>query len=90
MVWPIGIGAVVILALALAGSTRRREPSQGSEADLAEELDGPFEGEPDASALALDDPLEALTRYGTADDAARLAEQGVDLSGLGYRPPEAR
>jgi hypothetical protein len=38
------------------------------------------------SELALRDPVEALWRYGTTDDAARLAEQGVDLTALGYRP----
>ena len=35
--------------------------------------------------LALRDPVEALLRYGTPADAARLAEQGQDLSALGYR-----
>ncbi len=38
--------------------------------------------------LSFHDPVEALLRYGTPDDAARLAEQEVDLKGLGYRPPE--
>ena len=37
------------------------------------------------SELALRDPVEALRRYGTPADAARLAEQGQDLSALGYR-----
>ena len=39
--------------------------------------------------LAADDPVEALRRYGTPADAERLGEQGVDLGGLGYRPPDA-
>ena len=37
--------------------------------------------------LAERDPIDALLRYGTPADAARLAEQGVDLSGLGYEAP---
>lgn len=37
--------------------------------------------------LAADDPIEALLRYGTPDDASHLADQGVDLGALGYRPP---
>jgi hypothetical protein len=39
------------------------------------------------SELSLRDPVDALRRYGTPADAARLAEQGTDLSALGYRPP---
>ena len=41
------------------------------------------------SELAAEDPVEALLRYGTPADAARLADQGVDLGALGYRPPDA-
>ncbi len=32
-----------------------------------------------------DDPVEALLRYGTTEDAERLMEQGIDLEALGYR-----
>jgi hypothetical protein len=46
--------------------------------------------EPESPAeLALADPVEALLRYGTPADAARLADQGIDLAALGYRPPGA-
>ncbi len=38
----------------------------------------------------VDDQLDMLTRYGTPDDAARLMAQGVDLTALGYHPPEQR
>jgi len=37
--------------------------------------------------LSQRDPVEAMLRYGTPEDAARLIGQGVDLSTLGYRPP---
>ena len=47
----------------------------------------PFDDDESPSELALRDPVEALRRYGTPADAARLTEQGNDLSALGYRPP---
>jgi len=34
------------------------------------------------------DPVHALARYGTPDDAERLIAQGIDLEALGYRPPD--
>ncbi|MDQ3145145.1 MAG: hypothetical protein M3Q57_09765 [Pseudomonadota bacterium] len=46
-----------------------------------------FDEREDPAELAERDPVEALLRHGTPDDAARLAEQGVDLEALGYRPP---
>ena len=45
----------------------------------------PVEVDESPSELALRDPVEALLRYGTPADAARLADQGQDLSALGYR-----
>jgi len=48
----------------------------------------PDNEEESAVDLSLHDPVEPLLRYGNPDDAARLAEQGVDVKGLGYRPPE--
>jgi hypothetical protein len=46
--------------------------------------------EESSSELALRDPVEALLRYGTPADAARLSDQGIDLGALGYRPPGAQ
>lgn len=34
------------------------------------------------------DPIGALGRYGTPEDAERLRAQGIDLEALGYRPPD--
>ena len=34
------------------------------------------------------DPIGALGRYGTPEDVERLRAQGIDLEGLGYRPPD--
>lgn len=34
------------------------------------------------------DPVHALARYGTPEDAERLIAQGIDLEALGYRPPD--
>lgn len=42
---------------------------------------------PSPTEFAAQDPVEALLRYGTPEDADRLARQGVDLGALGYRPP---
>ncbi len=82
MLWPISIAVIVVLALGL-GASARREPQPRRFAPL----DPPPEDET-PSELALRDPVEALLRYGTPADAARLAEQGVDLGALGHRPPE--
>ena len=45
----------------------------------------------DPCELALNDPVEALLRYGINDDATRLIAEGRgdDLSGLGWRDPGA-
>ncbi|MEO5972578.1 MAG: hypothetical protein ABIP91_04355 [Sphingomicrobium sp.] len=82
MLWPISIAVIVVLALGLGASARRPPQPRGP---------APLDPPPDdqtPSEIALDDPLEALLRYGTPADAARLAEQGVDLAALGHRPPE--
>lgn len=82
----MAIVLLVILALVAFAAAVVRQGSSG-----ARPLTGPpiprgsddFES---TSELALRDPIEALQRYGTPADAARLAEQGVDLAALGYRP----
>ena len=67
-----------VLAIAIGESASRARPA----APPAE----PLPDEPSPTEFAAEDPLAALVRYGTPDDAARLGEQGVDLGGLGYRP----
>ena len=71
------LGILFFMLVVIAGavnSAKRRDPPPPALPD-----------ERSASELAADDPVEALLRYGTTDDAARLADQGVDLGGLGYR-----
>jgi hypothetical protein len=43
--------------------------------------------EPTPSELEQIDQLEALRRYGTSEDAARLRDIGIDLGALGHRQP---
>jgi hypothetical protein len=81
MLWPIGIGLIVVVALALGSSSKRDAAPRSM----------PLEPPDDDSiiALAANDPVGALLEYGTPQDAAKLARQGVDLAGLGYRPPQS-
>ena len=75
------VGLILLVGvLAGASGARATKPPSRITAD-------PDPDEPTPSELALEDPLEALRRYGTPDDAARLSGQGVDLGALGYRPP---
>lgn len=71
--------AVIGIGVAVGQSPDRRGPNSVAPPEPSEE--------PTPSEFALQDPVEALRRYGTPADAARLAEQGVDLTALGYRPP---
>lgn len=73
---------LILLMLAIAigvalSAGRRSPPAEHLPSLLADDLS--------PSELAVNDPVEALLRYGMPDDAARLGEQGVDLGGLGYR-----
>ena len=67
----------IVIGVALA--SRRSPPAEHLPSSLADDLS--------PSELAVVDPVEALLRYGTPDDVARLGEQGIDLGGLGYRSP---
>jgi len=70
---------IAIVVLVMLGARHRNR--------IAPPLSLPPPDERSPSALAADDPVEALLRYGSPEDAARLNEQGVDLGELGYRPP---
>ena len=70
------LGIVLLIVLGARHRNRSAPP-----------LSLPPPDEPSPSELAADDPVEALLRYGTPEDAARLKEQGVDPGELGYRPP---
>jgi hypothetical protein len=75
------IALLIILALvALAAAAAR-----GGSPAARPRRPAPLDIDESPSELALRDPVEALLRYGTPADAARLAEQGQDLSALGYR-----
>ena len=67
---------------ALLGQDRERRQRERRRADAA----------PPPRDAVLDeierDPVHALARYGTPDDAERLIAQGIDLEALGYRPPD--
>ncbi len=71
---------VLAIAIGVALSASRRSPPD-------EHLPSLLADDRSPSELAAEDPVAALLRYGTPDDAARLKEQGVDLGGLGYRAP---
>src|SRR5690349_600965 len=71
---------VAVIAIGALAGPRRPAPSRNHVTSDESELT--------PSELAASDPLEALRRYGTSADAARLIHEGVDLSALGYRPPE--
>jgi hypothetical protein len=70
----------ILVAFVAGGSSTKRAPLRPTALPRAPD-------ENDASNLPLDDPIAALLRDGTPADAARLAEHGVDLRALGYRPP---
>ncbi len=76
---------LVLLVVVIVGASRTRSAHREARAPLL--LDAPAARDEDESAaeMALRDPVEALLRHGTPADAARLAEQGVDLAALGYR-----
>ena len=75
----MGLMLVLIITLGVAAAATAKRPAKvGRKAEPAVD---PAPGE-----LAPDDQLDALLRYGTPADAAKLAQQGVDLTGLGYRP----
>lgn len=78
---PLVLGLVIIVGFTalLAGSTSSRQPPRGRPRRSTNDTGGESVTE-----LASRDPVEALRRYGTSDDAARLSQQGVDLGGLGY------
>jgi len=77
------IALLIILALvALAAAAARGESPPAPPRPIRPD---PLDIDESPSELALRDPVEALLRYGTPADAARLAEQGQDLSALGYR-----
>ncbi len=80
----VGLGLLVGSSAVRSGGERPARPRRR----IAPSSD-PFPDE-SATELAARDPLEALRRYGTEADAARLAESGVDLAALGYRPPHRR
>lgn len=79
----LGIGLITGLALLLGSSTARlgRTPARR----LPRRPEPQIEEETIAELIA-SDPIEALRRYGTPQDAARLAERGVNLAALGYKP----
>ncbi len=81
MMWPIGIGLIVVLTLALGSSARRKAAPPITPLEPADDET--------ITEFAASDPVEALLRYGTPEDAANLKAQGVDLGGLGYRPPHS-
>jgi hypothetical protein len=75
--------ALVALAAAVVRQDAPRAPPLPRQAapPVPDAMESPSE-------LALRDLVEALLRYGTVADAVRLAEQGTDLTALGYRPPQ--
>lgn len=80
--------AILIFAAALAATRRGSETSLPSlPPPMAPRRDVALDDESVAD-LSLRDPVQAVLLYGTPGDATRLADQGVDLSALGYRPPE--
>lgn len=77
---------LLVLALGVASAVRGQgsftpPPRLIAPASEADEEESP-------SDLVMRDPVEALLRYGTPQDTARLSEQGADLSALGYRTPD--
>lgn len=73
----IGAGCLLVLASIVRPSQGTRSPDRGP----APAADDPIE-------RIEQDPAGALAEYGTSDDAARLQAQGIDLTALGYEPPE--
>ena len=77
------IALLIILALvALAAAAARGDSPPAPPRPIRPD---PVDIDESPSELALRDPVEALLRDGTPAGAARLAEQGQDLSALGYR-----
>jgi hypothetical protein len=81
------VAVVVLIAAVGLGSARPRQARPERISPRQTPAPSSMPDEPTPTVLALDDPVEALLRYGTPADAARLAEQGVDLAALGYRAP---
>lgn len=66
--------AVAITAIAGKTKSRRREPRAVNQ-----------------TAAPIDqDPVQALLKHGVSEDYQRLLDQGLNLKGLGHRPPEDR
>lgn len=76
-----------LLALVAFAAAAVRQGASGAPPEPGLPAPPQFDEPESPTELALRDPVEALLRYGTPADAARLAEQGTDLSALGYRPP---
>ncbi|NJC34777.1 hypothetical protein GGR88_002291 [Sphingomonas jejuensis] len=91
MMWALLAIILAVTAAMILGtrSPNRMPPRAGDERfDPGVADDAPPE-EPTIAALIRDNPVEALRRYGTSDDAARLIEEGRgdELKGLGWRDP---
>lgn len=79
----LGLALILGLGLLLTSSSPRKGLPQRRSA----RRDDPDES---LSELAARDPIEALRRYGTPEDAVRLGGNGIDLGGLGYHAPGER
>lgn len=82
MWWVIGLlGAVVFIAVVAPQPPGRRGSQQHASDDDTSD---------DAWPDLMDDPIGALTLYGTDADAERLTRLGYgeDLAGLGWKPPK--
>lgn len=71
------VAVLAVIVGVLAGPSKPQARPRTAEQKVEEE----------PLSLAQDDPVEALRRYGTPETAEQLRAQGVDLAGLGYRPP---
>lgn len=77
---PAVLGIALILGLGLllgSSSARNATPRRLARPDT--------DWDESPSELAAHDPIEALRRFGTPEDAARLGGMGADLDSLGYR-----
>lgn len=83
MIWLLAIAAVFTILVFVMKANDPPRPPQTKVVEADAVMVSPCE-------LAAEDPVEALLRYGTPADADRLADEGVDLTALGYKGHEHR